>query len=827
MKIWNNTDTFRTILSVALLFAVLCACAPLDGVPATTSPQSSVPPTATPSPRAEIVFGVTLPAPLLPDEVLLLSVLDEVTGLAINQLMYSMQSVDSVHYTLTLPFPMYSVVKYRYLRKGDLPILEDDPSGQAVRYRMFHVTGPGGVEDVVASWSDTPFAGATGRITGQVKDSSNGAPIPNILVTAGGMQTLTDSLGTFYLEGLPPGIQNVVAYAMDGFFLTFQQGAEVIAGGWTPVDISLTPAQSVSVIFIVTPPKGTIQTAPLRLAGNLLQLGNTFTDLRGGISTVASRMPVLTALPDGRYSVTLNLPVGADVHYKYTLGDGFWNAEQSSKDDFLLRQMIVPPSDIMVTDTIEKWETRNSAPILFEVSVPENTPYGDVVSLQINPYGWMEPLPMWPLGNNRWAYQLFNPLNLITSFEYRYCRNDQCGSADDVETSENQPGRPGITTLAPQNLRDTVTSWKWLPATSPTPVVGTSVLPREAGFIAGVEFQTDYHPTWQAWIPQALQNIQAIGANWVLLTPSWTVSDSSPLVFSPVPGVDPLWSDVSQMVSWARAINLNAALFPTPQPGFSTQDWWTSSAHDSGWWVTWFEHYRRFMLYYADLAAQTGAGMLVLGGDWVGPSLPGGQLAKGGGSGVPADAEARWRQLIAEIRQHYNGRLYWAVQYPGGLSSVPDFLESLDGFYLLWGASLSNASTPSVEDMQAEAGRLLDRDVLPLQQTWDKPVVLAIACPSVNGAATGCLADGEGGCLHWTALNRPDPSNPSFQPNLQTQLDVYLAMLNAINTRSWVTGFISRGYYPPAALQDISASIHGKPASDALWYWFPRLTVVP
>jgi hypothetical protein len=48
-------------------------------------------------------------------------------------------------------------------------------------------------------------------------------------------------------------------------------------------------------------------------------------------------------------------------------------------------------------------------------------------------------------------------------------------------------------------------------------------------------------------------------------------------------------------------------------------------------------------------------------------------------------------------------------------------------------------------------------------------------------------------------------------------------MFNAINARSWVSGFVSRGYYVPAALQDKSASIHGKPASDLLWYWFPRL----
>jgi hypothetical protein len=53
---------------------------------------------------------------------------------------------------------------------------------------------------------------------------------------------------------------------------------------------------------------------------------------------------------------------------------------------------------------------------------------------------------------------------------------------------------------------------------------------------------------------------------------------------------------------------------------------------------------------------------------------------------------------------------------------------------------------------------------------------------------------------------------------------MYEAMLTAVNARQWVGGIVSRGYYPPTILQDKSASIHGKPAADLLWYWYPRLT---
>jgi hypothetical protein len=127
--------------------------------------------------------------------------------------------------------------------------------------------------------------------------------------------------------------------------------------------------------------------------------------------------------------------------------------------------------------------------------------------------------------------------------------------------------------------------------------------------------------------------------------------------------------------------------------------------------------------------------------------------------------------------------------------------------------------------MTTQAGQLLDNEISPLVPLINKPILLALAYPSAGGAASGCFSDGNGGCLDWSALN--EPNNPStVSLDLQGQSDLYEAMLNAINTRPWVAGIISRGYYPPSMLQDKSASVHGKPAADLLWYWFPRLTGV-
>ncbi|HEX7620283.1 MAG TPA: carboxypeptidase regulatory-like domain-containing protein [Anaerolineales bacterium] len=801
------------LVSILVLLLNGCTLSFLDipGVnPPTATPSVPSGPTATPQPSAAMTFRVALPSPLLPGETLYLSVVDEVTGLGLNAVTYAMQGMDTLHYTVAIPFALNSIIKYRYIRQGTIPFMEDDSFNKPVRYRLVDVAGPVSVDDVVASWSDSVFSSPSGRLTGQAVDATSNTPIPNILIAAGGQQTLTDSTGSFVLENLPVGTHNLVAYAIDGAYQTFQQGARIEVGQRTPVMLSLVPAQMVNVIFTLSVPDNTIQNAPIRMAGNLYQLGNTFSDLQGGLSTVATRMPALSPQQDGRSTLSIMLPAGADIRYKYTLGDGFWNAEHDADGHFVVRQLIVPASrtPVDVQDTVQTWQAGPSSPILFEVSVPATTPVTDIVSIQFNPYGWTEPIPMWPQGDSKWVYQLYSPLDMLGDFQYRYCRNDQCGIADDVQTSNGQLGRPVGTSLVPQDLQDTVTAWNWMQAPAPSSLIGITVAPRQE-FMTGVEFLAGYDPTWQAWNQLAIQDVQGRYANWLVIDPSWTISQNLPFVFSPVPGVDPLWADTLDTVSRARASNLNVALFPAVNMPSDLTAWWTSASRDEAWWNGWFDRYAAFADYHADLATKSGAQALILGGDWVTPALPDGQI-NGSNSGVPADAEVRWRAIISDVRSRFNGKVYWALSYPGGSQEAPGFTSNLDGIYLLWYAPIGGSS---VDEIKAAAGQLLDTDIQPFKDTLQKPLILAVAYSSADNTASASL-----------------PISALFQPgsmqqgpvNLQAQADVYQALLMAVNERDWVSGFVSRGYYPPVVLQDASASIHGKPAADVLWYWYPR-----
>src|SRR5258706_3251453 len=790
----------------------------------TPAPGGPAGPAPTPAPRAQVTFTVRLPEPLLPNEILNLSILDEVTGLALNPVDYQMSIVDANTYSTSLAIPDRAVIKYRYVRSGPSRITEDTNTDTYIRYRMLLVNGPTQVIDTVSSWADKPVSTLSGNISGNVVNADTNAPIPDILVTAGGAQVLTDSAGRFQLIGLRGGTHNLVAYALDGAYQTFEQGATVAENQTTPVEIKLKAAQLVNVIFTVSVPQGTQTGVPIRIAGNLLQLGNTFSDLRGGLGTIADRMPIMTPLPDGRYSVSLFLPAGADLEYKYTLGDGFWNSEFTSTGQYLTRRLLVPNQNTSIVDGVQSLHAGPNPPILFQLTMPQNTPAGDVMYIQFNPYGWTPPIPMWNQGNNHWGYKLYGPLNIIGSFGYRYCRNAQCDSADDAQTAgPDAHGRNVSPSLTPQDIMDTVNEWTWpQKAGSPT-LVATTIPSHGAGFMAGVELQSYYDPNTPMFIPPALQNIQAIGSNWVIFTPSWTFSRNNRITFSAQPGKDPFWIDTITSASQARPMNFNVALFPQPRFATNAADFWKTAPRDSGWWDTWFNHYRAFAIHFADLATQSGSQAVILGGDWITPALPSGTLADGTPSGVPADAETRWLNLIAEVRQHFHGNVIFAIPYDNnGLQPPINIPKSTDAVYLLWTIKLSTSATPNKADMLNEAGKLLDTNIAPIQTQVGKPFVMAIAYPSATNSATGCIPAGNG-CSDWTVLNRPNADIGSVNLDLQQQVDIYDAMFNAINARAWVSGFVSRGYYAPVALQDKSASIHGKPASDLLWYWFPRL----
>ncbi len=802
------------LLSLLVLISILSACnrpgslLPFDlSLPSGVKPGDPASPDtgslATPlPPPAEtlITFRALAPANTPPGGLVYLTVLDEVTGLPLNAEAIPMeplpQSVEGAPsaYILTLPFPIGSVVSYRYERDlGGVRVAEHLPDGSAVRYRNYVVSGQNMVEDVISRWTDSPFIGVTGRIQGQANETTSGAPLPGLLVEAGGMQTFTASDGSFLLDGLPEGVHNLVVVAPDGSHLPFQQGARVAAESTTPAEVRLAPATLVKVVFVVRAPKETPPLVPIRMTGTLQQLGNSYADLEGGMSVVPGRMPVLQALPDGRYTLTISLPAGMQVRYKYTLGNGYWNAEHSADGANRLRSLIVPDHTVLIEDNIDTWYAGNKNAVTFDLTVPKNTPPEDSISIQFNPLiGWGEPLPIWNLGSNRWAYILFSPLNIPGGLTYRYCRNTLCSRADDAQTpGKLGEGRTHSWDDKPQTIQDTIDAWQdWGAAAAELPVIETAE--RGTDFAIGVELARQAHPAVQILPSTAITGVQNLGAEWAILTPTWTYGRTAPghtpPILAPLPGQDMLWADSVTNIQKLRQGGLNVGIYPAPNFQVPVDEWWLGAPRtDPGWWPVWFDQYRKFILHHADLATRSDANALIIGGDWLSSALPGGLLPGGQPSDAPADAEQKWRSLIDEVRSHFDGSILWAISSQS-IHTPPPFIDAVDQIYL-------NISIPPGQNFEtwlgADLATWLDNTVLPVQLAAQKPMVLAIELSS--------------------------------SPDLQSQVNQYQIALQEAAGRAWISGFISRNYDPSIRLQDSGASVNGKPAADLLRRWFIEL----
>jgi hypothetical protein len=185
---------------------------------------------------------------------------------------------------------------------------------------------------------------------------------------------------------------------------------------------------------------------------------------------------------DGSYSITLSLPVGLDLHYKYSLGDGFWNAERKQDGSLRTRQLVIPDHDVTVNDTITTWLVGDEDPLTVRVTVPQTTPTTDTISLQINPYVWMEPLPMWALGNNEWLLTIYNPVDILMNATYRYCRNDQCDISQGILSSTNTTT---ATITSANAITDQILIWNSYQPVSNLYDLRIENIQQQAGFVAG------------------------------------------------------------------------------------------------------------------------------------------------------------------------------------------------------------------------------------------------------------------------------------------------------------------------------------------------------
>lgn len=765
---------------------------------------------------AEIVFQTRLFEPLSENEVLYLEIVDEVTGIALNPTRFKMEAIGSAEYSIRLPLAIGSVIRYRYIRNGSGNTIEKDTQGRQILYRLYKVLGAAQIIDLVASWDQQIYLGDTGELSGYIFNEKTDVPLGEILVSINGLQTYTSHDGFYKFESVPLGEYSIVALHPDGLFEVFQQKAIIAQNSVTPASFGLIPSKMVKITFQVTAPEDTDPNAKIRMLGNTYQLGNSFSELSDGTGLLASISPVLTKNNNDAYSITLNLPSGLDLKYKYSLGDGFINAEHSADSSFRIRQLIVPEKDTLINDRIETWYSDGTGPVKFMITTPGNTPSGDSISIQFNPYAWMNPITMWKTGDDQWTYVLYGPFEYLNQSQYRFCRNGQCGIADDSIThGKNAMGYLlDLESGTPLTISYPIAQWFGLNTQSYS--VESLVISETTSYIKGFEFETPLDRNWLPYLAKGLINAGVNGGNWVFFSPTWTFEADGSAGLSP--RTDAFSKDVLSILDLSNEAGLNFALFPQMNSITEVNEYWTEADLSYNWWQRWFQNYRRFILNYVDLAAQNGINTIIIGGKSVSTAFSNGSLPNGSFSNTPYDFTEKWTELVNEIRSRYSGQIGFALPYSENLEQAPSFISNLDFIYLEMDDALTTSTSPAINEIQSRFANILDTEIYKLYAVFQKPVILGLNYHSIDGSASDCL-NIKTSC----ESVYKNTQHEAWLIDVFEQADIYQAILREATARPWVFGIVSKGYNPAVEVEDGSASVHGKPAIRVLSSYFNQM----
>ena len=304
-------------------------------------------------------------------------------------------------------------------------------------------------------------------------------------------------------------------------------------------------------------------------------------------------------------------------------------------------------------------------------------------------------------------------------------------------------------------------------------------------------------PAWNAEsyggpaMTAALDEIGAVGANAVAITPTWFQSTASGL-----PAGDssrtPTMEALEGAVRDARGRGLDVIVKPHVDVDDGTYRGELAPSDRDAWW----DAYRTIVLKTARAAARGEAGWVVVGTELT--------------SMTTASDESRWRGLIAEVRRAFGGKVTYAANFTPGPASVGfwDALDviGVDGYYRL-AKSGSSADVPRIVRAWLRLG--IADGLRALHERYGKRVVfLELGYQSLSGA-----------------LASPGWATGGDDPDMQRR--AYEAALEFWSRRPWFGGIVWWAWPAPPGDDPSRFSPRGKPAGDVLGAWWREPGAAP
>lgn len=309
-----------------------------------------------------------------------------------------------------------------------------------------------------------------------------------------------------------------------------------------------------------------------------------------------------------------------------------------------------------------------------------------------------------------------------------------------------------------------------------------------------------YHAADMAIYRDAIDGIADLGCNAVqVVTPMFVrdgVADRVEIVVGPSRG--PERGELVALLRHAELRGLRASLMPQVNLYAPRGNEWRGkiSPHD---WNAWWASYREALLHFLEIAREGEAEMFVVGCELLTTQTP--------------EHERRWRELIAECRARFGGRLTYSTNWDRYDRVL--FWDALDAVGISGYWDLTGGNAEATDDHLAARWREIRSTVVAFAEAKGRPALFTeIGYPS----------------LPWAVK---DPWNyvGDVPADFEAQARGYRAFLAAWSDRidgrhvdAQVAGvfFYKWDVYGDGGVKDTGYGVRGKPAYEMLRAWIAR-----
>ncbi len=278
---------------------------------------------------------------------------------------------------------------------------------------------------------------------------------------------------------------------------------------------------------------------------------------------------------------------------------------------------------------------------------------------------------------------------------------------------------------------------------------------------------------------QQIKTIEPYGVNWIAHTPfAYQASIDQPELryFSRRGngGTSERDQRLSLVVKVAKAEGVQTLLKPHIWPGRDAGGWRSDIKMKSeADWTQWFENYGAYILHNAALAEELEIPMFCIGTELY-------LTAK--------HREQDWRNLIAEVRKVYSGKITYAANFYKEYEEI-QFWDALDYIGIQAYFPLCDKENPSLEDLKA-GWEPHYKKIKKQSKKWNKPVLFT---------ELGYRSMADAAIEPWVWPDRLDYETHDI--SRQTQAKCYEAFFQTFWKEKWVGGVFfwkwsRRQYYP-------------------------------